>query len=263
VQATTVVQALALVLGMTWGALRPREAGRALLPRDFWINVATGAMLFPVRVLLTAAGLYSLNVGLVPLGTLGHPVVQFLFCFLVLDFAKYWVHYADHRVPWLWRFHRVHHSTEHLDASAGLRMHVVDFLQLSAIPITLFGVVFDISNFESWVFPASLSVGIVADSLEHMNVRMTLDTPIERLWYAAFNSPLFHSWHHVRDGHLCDGNYANALPLWDRLFGTDVARDVPPELYGVAKGSLEDSFLGLHLLRPRRPELDGSPGSAG
>ena len=251
-QVTTLVQAFALLLGLGLAWLFPREAGRPLLSRDFWMNIGTGALLFPVRLSLVGIGLYGLHVGLVPLGTLVHPAVQFAFVFLVLDIAKYWVHYADHRVPILWRFHRVHHSSEHLDASAGLRMHVVDFLQLSAIPITLFGVIFDISKFESWVLPASLSVGIVADSLEHMNVRMTLAHPLSRLWYYGFNSPLFHSWHHVRDGHLCDGNYANALPVWDYLFGTNVSRPVPPEVYGVAKNPLEDSFFGLHLLRPRQ-----------
>ncbi len=253
--ATTIVQALALLLGTAAGAAWPREP-QPVFSRDFWINVGTGALLFPVRLGLTLLGvneLYAGNVALVHVGGLGHPALQFLFAFLALDFAKYWVHYADHRVPFLWKFHRVHHSAERLDASTGLRMHVVDFLQLSAIPVALFGLIFDISGFSPWVLPAALCVGIVADALEHMNVKMTLESPLSRLWYATFNSPLFHSWHHVRDGHLCDGNYANALPLWDRLFGTDVARDLPPEVYGVARGPLEDSFLGLHLLRPRPP----------
>lgn len=248
---TTVVQALALLMGLGLARIFPRDPGRSTFSRDFWINIASGAMLFPVRLALVFMGLYALNLGLVDLGGFFHPVAQFAFVFLTLDFAKYWVHYADHRVPLLWSFHRVHHSIEHLDASAGLRMHVVDFLQLSAIPITLFGVLFDISAFEPWVLPAALSVGIVADSLEHMNVRMTLDHPLSKFWYYTFNSPLFHSWHHVRDGHLCDGNYANALPVWDYLFRTNVSRPVPPEIYGVAKNPLEDNFWGLHLLRPR------------
>ena len=251
VQATTVVQALALLLGLALARLFPREAGRPTFSRDFWINIGTGACLFPVRLGLVAVGLYNLNVGMVDLGAVTHPALQFAFVFLLLDFTKYVVHYADHRVPLLWRFHRVHHSTEHLDATAGLRMHVVDFLQLSAIPIMLFGVLFDVSAFHPWVLPVALSTGIVADSLEHMNVRMSLDDPLSRLWYYTFNSPLFHSWHHVRDGHLCDGNYANALPAWDYLFGTNVSRSTPPQVYGVARNPLQDDFIGLHLLRPR------------
>lgn len=249
--ATVLAQAIVLVLGLLAAKVWPRERREGFLTRESWVNLFNGALLAPIRVGLVLLGIDALNVGLVPLGELGHPVFQFLFFFLVLDFARYWVHYADHRVPFLWKFHRVHHSAEALDATTGLRMHVVDFLQLTAIPIVLFGVIFDVSQFEAWVKPAALIVGIVADSIEHSNVKFELDTPFKRVWFQVFNTPLFHSWHHTRDGQICDGNYANALPLWDRLFGTDVTRPEPPELYGLEdKQALGASLVGLHLLRP-------------
>jgi sterol desaturase/sphingolipid hydroxylase (fatty acid hydroxylase superfamily) len=230
------------------------------LTRETWINLFNGAALYPIRLLLGLLGVTSIHIGLVPLGTLGHPVLQFLFTFLVLDFTRYWVHRADHRVPFLWKFHKVHHSVEALDATAGFRMHLFDFVQLTAIPVVLFGVLFDVSHFEPWVMPAALIVGILADSAEHANVRFPLDTWWRKLWFQLFNNPLFHSWHHVRDGHICDGNYANALPLWDRLFGSDVTRTEPPLLYGLEQSrALDRSFVGMHLLRPRPPE-EASPG---
>lgn len=249
---TLVVQIVALVAGLAAGALWPRVPG-PLFSRETWVNLGTGALLYPLRYGLGLLGAYTLNVGLVDVGTLGHPVAQVLFCFLLLDFTRYWVHYADHRVPWLWTFHRVHHSVEHMDSSAGFRMHVVDFLQLTAIIVVLFGVVFDISAFAPWALPVALSIGIVADAIEHANVRFRLDTPWRRAWFRVFNTPLFHSWHHVRDATLCDGNYANALPLWDRLFGTEVTRPEPPEEMGLSEGQrLDRSLLGLQLLSPER-----------
>jgi sterol desaturase/sphingolipid hydroxylase (fatty acid hydroxylase superfamily) len=250
--ATTIAQAVVLVLGLLAGRMWPRESRPGLLTRESWINLANGAALFPIRYGIGLMGVYGLNLGLVPLGRLGHPALQVLFVFLALDITRYWVHRLDHRVPLLWSFHRVHHSCEQLDSTAGLRMHVVDFLQLTAIPVILFGVIFDISAFEGWVLPAALTVGIVADAMEHANARFVLDTPFRRVWFAVFNNPLFHSWHHTRDGAVCDGNYANALPLWDRLFGTDVTRPVPPPLYGLEDGqALQGDLFGLQLLRPR------------
>ena len=250
--ATFIAQVLVLVLGLVAGKLWPREPREGFLTRESWVNLTNGALLFAAKTAVlvgtTALGGVELAGRLVDLT--GLPAfVQFLVAFLALDFVRYWVHYADHRVPFLWTFHRVHHSAEALDSTTGFRMHAVDFLQLALIPVVLFGAVFRVAD--GWILPAALIIGIVADSMEHANVRFTLDTPFRRAWFRVFNNPLFHSWHHTRDGQIHDGCYANALPLWDRLFGTDVSRPVPPELYGVEdRQDLAHDLLGLQLLRP-------------
>lgn len=247
---TLLVQLVVLLVGIVAGFVWTRQS--PVLSRATLVNLATGALLYPLRLGLTLLGVNELNVGLIPLGTLVHPALQLLLVFLVLDFCRYWLHYAHHRVPFLWRFHRVHHSAEQVDATLGLRMHVVDFLQLTALPILLFGVLFDISAFAPWVLPVVLSLGIVADGCEHANVRFPLDTAWRRAWYVCWNSPLFHSWHHVREGRLCDGNYATCLPLWDRLFGTAILRDAPPAAYGIESDqALQEGPIALQLLRRR------------
>jgi sterol desaturase/sphingolipid hydroxylase (fatty acid hydroxylase superfamily) len=191
------------------------------------------------------------QVGLVDMTWLEPGWAQFLVAFLVLDFVRYWVHYADHRVPWLWTFHRVHHSSEYLDASAGLRMHLVDFCQLSAIPIVLFGLLMDATTFQPWVISAAMGVGIVFDCLQHANISMDMTKPHNKAWNLLLNNPHFHSWHHTRDGSLCDGNYSNTLIIWDRIFGTEVTQPKPPELYGLDDSqAIENSLLGWQLLRP-------------
>lgn len=255
---TTWVQLGMILFGLGMGFVVPR-GGKPLplVSKDSIINVLTGALLWPIRLGLTLAGVTLAQgsdaglAGVFDLGTLGHPAAQFAFVFLLLDLAKYWLHRADHRIPWLWSFHRVHHSTENIDATAGLRMHVVDFLQLTAAPIVLFGLLFDVSQFEAWVLPAALCVGIVADAFSHMHVEYPMSNPVLRGLVYVFNNPLFHGWHHTRDAVLCDGNYANALPVWDVIFGSNVTRDQPPALYGIdGDQRLQNDVLGLQMLRP-------------
>lgn len=245
------VQALSLAVGLSLGAALPRR-DQPLFHKGTLINIGNAILLYPVRLGLTMAGVTSIKVGLVPMAWLSHPVLQFLFCFLVLDFSRYWVHYAGHRVPFLWSVHRVHHSAETMDSTVGFRMHLVDFIILTMTPVLLFGVIFDTSGFAPWVTTAALIPGILADGFQHSNMRWSLDVGWQRAWNVLLNNPLFHSWHHTRDGATIDGNYSNTLIIWDRLFGTDVSRPKPPDLYGVdGDQRLQESLVGLQLLRPR------------
>src|SRR4029450_10612129 len=118
-----VVQVVAVAIFLAIGSWRPRVAGD-LLHRDLWLNLATGAFLFVIRVTAIAWLTQHVSGGLVDLSALPS-VVSFALCFLGLDFLRYAVHWADHRVPFLWSFHRVHHSSERLDATRGLRGHAV------------------------------------------------------------------------------------------------------------------------------------------
>lgn len=241
-------QGVALGLGLGLGLLWPRVP-QALFRRDTWINIANGLLLYPVRLGLGTLGIFEWKQGLIPLDWLQAPALQFLLSFLLLDFARYWLHYAHHRVPFLWYFHRVHHSSETMDSTAGLRMHLVDFLQLSLLPVLLFGLLLDTRSFEAWVLPAAMVPGVLFDALEHANLRWR-PSGWRRIWDLVLNNPLFHSWHHTRDATLCDGNYGNVLVWWDRLFGTEVTRPQPPELMGIDGGQrLKNSLFGLLLLQ--------------
>ncbi len=253
-----IAQAAALALGMGAGLLWPRHQ-QPLLHRATWINLGNAALLYPLRLGMGWLGL-SLGQrlpgwtggGLIDLSAISHPALQFLSAFLVLDLARYWLHRLHHRVPFLWSFHRVHHSIEVMDATAGFRMHAVDFIQLALLPLALSGLLFDTSGFAPWVLPWALVPGVFFDAFEHGNIRFTLDHPAARLWHRLLNNPLFHSWHHTREGHVCDGNYGNVLVIWDRMFGSEVTRAEPPEYMGIdGDQRLEESLIGLQLLRRR------------
>lgn len=245
----TLLQAGVLVLFLGIGALHPRVP-QGFITRATIVNLVTGGLLFALRlaVVFLVGGVESH--GVVPMDWAASPVLQFLVAFLLLDFARYAVHLADHRVSWLWMFHRVHHSSEELDATSGLRMHAVDLLQLTAIPIVLFSLLLDTGGFEPWVISSAMAVGVVFDAYQHANIRMDMTRPLNRLVNRLVNNPHFHCWHHTRDGHLRDGNYANVLLVWDHLFGTVVTRPEPPSEFGLpGSQQLTQSVLSLQFLR--------------
>ena len=258
------LQGGAMALFLLIPLLAPRNREQGLIHPDLVINLLNGLILFLLVAPLVHAISAQAQLGLVDLS--GLPAWgQFAVAFLALDFTRYWVHRADHRIPFLWRFHRVHHSSERMDATAGLRMHAVDFLQLSAIPIVLYGVLINTSVLAPWVIPAALGVGVFFDAFQHANITFDLTKPWWRVWHTFFNNPHFHAWHHTRDGHIHDGNYGNTLVWWDRLFGSDVTQPALPEHFGIGAdqaliGTRERTFsplrlgravLGMQLLWPR------------
>jgi sterol desaturase/sphingolipid hydroxylase (fatty acid hydroxylase superfamily) len=141
------------------------------------------------------------------------------------DLGVYAIHRLAHTVPWLWRFHAVHHSAEEMDWLVAVRHHPVDLLlfrvaslgPLVALNVTpaAIGVFVAIFGWQSW--------------LAHANVRLPFG-PLR--W--VFVSPEFHHWHHSAEREARDRNYANVLACWDVLFGTvHLPRGRQPLRYGV------------------------------
>jgi sterol desaturase/sphingolipid hydroxylase (fatty acid hydroxylase superfamily) len=127
------------------------------------------------------------------------------------DFIQYWFHRLFHRIPFLWGFHAVHHSTRAMDWLAGSRMHFVEIVLLraiTAVPMLTFG-----------YSPVALQIYVglvyVYSSLLHANVKGDFD----RLGH-FLATPRFHHWHHGLEAEAVDKNFAIHFPLFDRLFGT-------------------------------------------
>ena len=136
-------------------------------------------------------------------------VVQFVAAICLADFIQYWVHYACHRVPILWRFHEVHHSAKAMDWLAGSRLHIIDAVLTRALiyaPLFLLG-------FDPAAIGAYLVFVVVQATFVHANVRFVPGW-VEP-WLAT---PRFHHWHHADTP--ADKNFAVHLPIYDRLFGT-------------------------------------------
>jgi sterol desaturase/sphingolipid hydroxylase (fatty acid hydroxylase superfamily) len=174
--------------------------------------------------------------------------VQFVAAVLVADLAQYAVHRAFHRVPWLWRFHAVHHSSRDLDWLAGSRLHVVDAVATRAlvlVPLQLLGFS-EPALYAYLVFVSFHAVFI------HANVRFRL-AALEP-WLVT---PRFHHWHHAAAPEARDRNFAVHLPWLDRLFGT---RHLPvgawPDRYGIAGDPVPEGFVD-QLLYPLRSTAAG------
>jgi lathosterol oxidase len=142
----------------------------------------------------------------------GLPIAAQLVVLLVCaDCVQYFCHRTFHEVPALWRFHAVHHSSEHMDWLAGSRSHFVEILvdrSLVMVPLYLLGA--DRAALDAYVLFAAVQAVFI-----HANVRL----PFGPLKY-VLTTPQFHHWHHSSDKPAIDTNYAVHLPVFDMLFGT-------------------------------------------
>ncbi|HTP96589.1 MAG TPA: sterol desaturase family protein [Burkholderiales bacterium] len=176
-------------------------------------------------------------------------VLQFVEIVLTVDFVAYWVHRAFHRVPWLWNFHAIHHSSQQLDWLAGSRMHVVDVFVTRAagfLPVFLFG-------FAQAAVYAYIAVVSFHAVYLHSNTRWRW--PLLR-WIVT--TPEYHHWHHTSDEEGIDKNYAGMLPVLDVLFRTAHLPDYWPKRYGTVKFQPPESWLG-QLYYPFRRHRGGTP----
>jgi sterol desaturase/sphingolipid hydroxylase (fatty acid hydroxylase superfamily) len=165
---------------------------------------------------------------------------------LVADLAQYVTHRAFHEVPWLWRFHAVHHSVKTMDWLAGSRLHLVDVIVVRAAvlaPIVWLG--FDKAVVDAYiVFAGTQAV------FNHANVRWRFG-PLRHVLV----TPAFHHWHHAQDDEAIDRNYAAHLAFLDRLFGTAVKSEREwPLRYGVVGDGVPDGWWAqtVYPLRPPR-----------
>jgi lathosterol oxidase len=178
-------------------------------------------------------------------------LMQFLEIVLVADLAQYAVHRAFHRIPALWRFHEVHHSSRDLDWLAGSRLHLFDAVVTRAlvlVPLSVLG-------FSEGALAAYLGFVSFHAVFIHANVRFRLKA-VEGVLVA----PRFHHWHHAAEPEARDRNFAVHLPWLDRLFGTAyLPAEVWPASYGLVDDPVPPGFL-RQLEYPFTGTSRGRPG---
>ena len=151
--------------------------------------------------------------------------VQIPAIIVLADLGFYWTHRMFHAVPWLWRFHSIHHSMEELDWLAASRGHPIDqilTMGVALVPVFALG-------FSEWAIGVFASLHQWQSVLAHSNVRVGFG-PLRFL----FVSPEFHHWHHSTDREARDRNFAAQLSFLDVLFGTfHLPRGQIPTTYGL------------------------------
>jgi sterol desaturase/sphingolipid hydroxylase (fatty acid hydroxylase superfamily) len=173
--------------------------------------------------------------------------VASLIVFVLSDLANYFGHRAVHRVPLLWRFHAVHHSSEQLDWLATARGHPLDqafTVTTTALPAIALGML----DAQPWLLTLLF---LYYPFISHANADLHLPR-IERIVV----TPRFHHWHHAAGPRT--GNFGGFLAVWDHLFGTAHAPAGFPDRYGIDGATLGgEDYLG-HLLSPSAAPVVGA-----
>lgn len=206
----------------------PWRRNQAIFRKDFWLD---GFYMFFNFFLFSLIGYNALsNVGvelfdnfleqfgvtnLVAIRIHEFPVwSQFLIMFLVADFIQWWIHVMLHRVPWLWKFHKVHHSVQEMGFAAHLRYHWMETIVYKSIlyvPLAMIG--FGINDF----FILHVFTVFIGH-LNHANIPLTYGP-----FKYVLNNPAMHIWHHAKSmpaSHPYGINFGISLSVWDYLFGT-------------------------------------------
>ncbi len=202
--------------------------------RKGWFN---DAIHFFVNHFLVQLGVFALAVALIVLfrrlvnsdfqaAVAAQPQwLQFLEAVLIADITFYFIHRMAHTIPWLWKFHAIHHSIEEMDWLASARLHPIDQILsrgLVILPLYLMG-------FSATTFGVYLVLAQFQALLVHSNVRFKFG-PLR--WF--FSTPEFHHWHHANEPAAINKNYAGQLPLLDLLFGTlYMPKGQMPGRYGI------------------------------
>lgn len=143
-----------------------------------------------------------------------HSWLIIILSLLLLDILIYWQHRLFHQSPFLWRFHRVHHSDAHVDTSTALRFHPIEIvlsILIKSIVITLFGV----PAIAVLIFEISLN-GLAL--FNHANIR--LPYAIEKPLRVILMTQILHRIHHSQIPNETNSNYGFSVIWWDKLFGS-------------------------------------------
>ena len=235
-------------------ALHPHKFFRKDVAADlfyYFLSSLTPAIALSVPLSLLAWGAHALIPGAYFDWVDGTPVWARAAAAMVIgEVGFYWGHRWSHEFPFLWGFHAVHHSAEHMDFLVNTRAHPVDVIVTrlcGLVPLYLLGLASPVRGAAGLIPVLVVLVGTMWGFFIHSNVRWRLG-PMEHL----IATPAFHHWHHTNDSpQLYNRNYASMLPWLDRLFGTlHLPKDRHPGKYGISE-QLAPGVVG-QLLGPFR-----------
>jgi lathosterol oxidase len=196
------------------------------------IQVTSFLVLAPATVLAAHLNIQVVteSVGRLPL------LLQFFLAVLVADLAEYFIHRAFHVVPWMWRFHAIHHSSKALDWIAGSRSHLVDDVVVRGFILIPMMLIFPRGMILAYLFFVNLHA-----TWTHCNFGPTIK------WLEPYLiQPRFHHWHHTSQKEAIDKNFAIHFPWIDRIFGTYYFPDGDrwPDTYGLHNEPIPEGFWG-------------------
>lgn len=228
--------------------------GRRALLADigyFYLNGLTPALLMALPLALVSACVRAVTPAAYAQAIQAAPIWLTLPAgFVVAELGSYFAHRWAHRSPYLWQFHAIHHTPEHMHWLVNTRAHPVDVVLTrlgGLVPLYILGL--DHAGGSAGMVPVIVTlVGTFWSFLVHANVRWRFG-----LLEQVIATPAFHHWHHTNDEHR-DRNFAATLPVIDRIFGTLHLPDHFPPVYGIdepVKPTLDDELI-RPFFPPRR-----------
>jgi sterol desaturase/sphingolipid hydroxylase (fatty acid hydroxylase superfamily) len=174
--------------------------------------------------------------------------------FVLLDLARFGLHYLFHRLPFLWEFHKTHHSAQVLNPISLYRTHPVESLASSLLRVFVTGA---IAGFFIYLTRSRLDIvtilgvnaldflfNLAASNLRHSHIWISFG-PLNRI----FISPAQHQIHHSRSEKHYDKNFGFSLSIWDQLFGTYYAITRREYLFFGVRNETNHNFI-FNLLAP-------------
>jgi sterol desaturase/sphingolipid hydroxylase (fatty acid hydroxylase superfamily) len=207
-------------------------------PTNFSLGVINSIVmpLAPVSAVWGADWAYTHGIGF--LNQIAHPWwIAVAVTLAVRSLAGYLVHVLMHKVPLLWRLHRVHHLDTHLDISTSLRSHPAEYV-VNLVIIVPAAIVFGMTP---WVLIIYELTDTMVSVFSHANLRMPQGLDRWLRWVLV--TPNMHSLHHSSYQPETDSNYGTVFTFWDRLFRT--YRHAPARSY-------DELQIGLTEIRDQR-----------
>ncbi len=256
------------LLSLTLERINPWRPEQKVLRKMFWQDIFwlifNGHYLGLILAVVSGKLIHSLHSALHQAGlpvpeslalVAGLPLwAQLALFFLLKDFIEWNIHRLLHNVPWLWEFHKLHHSIQELDWVGNFRFHwgeIVIYRTLSYLPLVVLGAD-DLAILITVVF------GTFMQNLNHANLPLSYG-PLRYL----FNSPKMHVWHHDVQLHGKGGqNFGIVLSLWDWMFGTvywPEAVEQPRQLGFADMESYPQGILGRILYPFRLKKIGEAP----
>ncbi len=241
-------------------AVRPQAIFRKAILADcgyYFMNSLVPAILLSVPLGIAAWFVHGFVPDRVHIATAVLPLwARALMALVAGETGYYWAHRWSHEIPFLWRFHSVHHGAEKIDFLVNTRAHPFDMVFgrfCGLVPIYVLGLGGPLGTANS-AFP--ILVGLIGSFwgfFIHANLKWRFG-PLEWL----ISTPAFHHWHHTLTGPV-NRNYASTFPWLDRLFGTyHLPRHAWPDAYGIA-ANIPQSVVGQHAHPPRRRKRGAPP----
>ena len=220
------------------------------VPRNLTVGAIALVIAFPIQMAILVP-LSRHRFGL--LHMIGMPAaLRTALAVILLDYTLWIWHWATHRVPFLWRFHLVHHVDRDLDASTALRFHAGEHVLSIAYRAAQI-VVIGAEPAAVWIWQVVLFVCIL---FHHSNLR--LPARLERVLVRIIVTPRMHGIHHAQREEWTNSNWSSILTCWDVLHRT-LRLEVPDEAIAVGIPAYDDArevTLGRILALPFRRMRD-------